>query len=88
MAGYKLTGNPLQGGAFKATESLKGSQGLSTKHMPKTQGKMSSAHGTNSGNSNKGLNNTGNRIGQGRGFHSSHYKQGPCPIGGKGRKKY
>lgn len=87
MAKTKLYGNPVRGGAFKATESLKGSQGLSTKHMPSSQGKVSSAHGTNSGNESKGMINAGGRIGKGRGFSSGHFKQGPCPIG-TGKKGY
>lgn len=83
----KSTGNPIRGGAFGA-DNLKGYKTLSKQHMPAAQGKMSSAHGTDSGNPNKGMINAGGRIGQGRGFSSGNFKQGPCPISGNKANRY
>ena len=87
MPKYTPTGNPIRGGAFGA-DSLPGYKTLSSKRMPATQGKMSSAHGTDSGNPNKGMVNAGGRIGQGRGFSSGSYKQGPCNISGNKSNRY
>lgn len=65
-----------------------GSKSLSTKKHGVGSGKMSSAHGTNSGNATKGMSHASGRVGAGKkGFGSGNFKQGPCNIG-SGKKGY
>lgn len=64
--------------------SFPGSKSLSTSRHGQGSGKMSSKHGTNSGNPTKGMSNASGRIGARKeSFSRGEFKQGPCPIGKK-----
>lgn len=75
-------GNPAVNRSGTKPSNLPGYKCMPKSHMPKSEGKMSSAHGTNSGDSTKGLRNADGRVGAGkRGFKSGIPARGPNKIG-------
>lgn len=67
MAKYYSKNNPINRSTVNTPRGFPGYGCLSTKHMPKGSGKMSSAHGTGKSSATKGMiNTTNNRIGAGK----------------------
>ena len=70
---YGKNGNPAPNRSFAKASNFPGYKCLPTGRSPsvRSSGKMSSAHGTNSGDSTKGMSHAGNRIGHDcKGFKS------------------
>lgn len=66
-------------------KSFPGYKTISSKQHGQSSGRMSSAHGTTTKNATKGMSNATGRIGSDTRSFSKNYKQGPCPIGKRGR---
>lgn len=63
------------------TSIVSGSKCMSKSHMPKSQGKMSAAHGVVPAGKTKGLINASGRVGAGsKGFTKGLISKGPTKI--------
>lgn len=81
--GKKGYGNPAPNKSFARASNFPGYKCLPTNRSPSrsSSGKMSSEHGTNSGNSTKGMSHASNRIGADcKGFKSGPVSPRPKKI--------